>query len=92
MTARNVGVAVVAALALAVPAAQACNITADLDHAVRMTQAQPARSVLSAVKNSSQWLTDKRLTVRAQATHRVGEPWPSLDAVLVERGLRGYPR
>jgi hypothetical protein len=92
MTARKLGVTVIAALALAVPAAQACNITADLDHAVRMTQGQPARTVLSSVKTSSQWLTKRRLTPADPGAHRVGDPWPSSKPAVTSPRLRDYPR
>jgi hypothetical protein len=92
MTARSFGVTVIAVLALAVPAAQACNITADLDHAVRMTQGQPARTVLSSVKSGSQWLTQRRLTAGDPEAHRVGDPWPNSRPAATSSRLRDVPR
>jgi len=52
----------VALLAISAPAAKACNITAEVDHAARMTQAEPQRAALSA----------KQQTTKAQKTTRTG--------------------
>jgi hypothetical protein len=47
-------------LALSASTARACNVTADVDHAVRMTQASaPARTVLSSTHQTSKVLKAK---------------------------------
>ena len=47
MSARVLLATGLALLALSAPTARACNITADVDHAVRMAQSEPKRSALT---------------------------------------------
>ena len=52
MNARRLVLTTVALLALAAPAAQACNINADKDAAVRMSSTAPGRDVLTVQRTS----------------------------------------
>ena len=73
----------VALIAISVPTAQGCNIVADRDAAVRMTDKPTGRDVLSVKRTG-------KLDLARHGTHRVGDPWPSTSPSVP--ALASYPR